>query len=1136
LIIENHEYLLEKAKSEELVYNWMEAAKCYKQVGDYYLSNNMTEEVALNHKKIGYTYSRAALTVDSSEDYLKRSKYAIDSYQRAINLYKQIGNKALQLECEALKYYVTSICQDSLTKSKNTASKAIELFVESSEHWSKMSNKESVARTLSQAAKTSVSLILFCEEQEEVLKLAIKARDLSENARRISEEIGNVQYLADALNAKVGIVSDMTTYNIEYQLLSILPKDHSKGFYLKTDRYLEYVDGSNDHKVLATIYNVVGRHYLDYGLFHIEEELEQQTILDKAISLLEKSVEFARKSNDKSVFIINLYEFFQAITVSGRIDYLVKKRAKYLMLLARLSRIFVGTYNFWNFFVNLALADYYCNTVMYSQGLMSVANKKLYAKSGIEYTKKALELTLFSPYRVHLYSVLTNFYSILTLLTASEKKQEDYSKIMLEFAFKAKEIGKEYKEGYPQPTRPQFTYHSALYIAYKTLADISESKEEKAKKLIKAAKALEKSDLGNVHLRLLIETKLNLGALYEKIGILTQDTDHLMKAKEILKDMIKESLRTGYTSARITGYSSLAGIEDRLGNYTSSAEYYAKVQSTYKELLKIRKTQKFRSKIREKIDYCGVWKVIETAKAYHKIDKHEKAKTSYMEASNILKDLPTLSYEAPYYRAWAFLEEAEQLGEDEKLEDSIKMYQTTQEAFLKASNVLKEVSKHIRDKDEKERIKKLGIAAQVRVDYCIAKSNLEEAKLLEKQGRYDLAAENFTLAATQFKELIDLFEIEQDRNDLEAIYYLCKAWRSMALAKEYRESIRYRKAANLFTKAYEFFTDIKLKLLAFGNSAICRALELGDKYDNTDEEQSKQSLYTEIKLALTEAASSHGKGGFKSGEYWALGTSQYFDAMWNLNKAQDQINITERKNLLEIGANYLKSAIKLFKKAGYEEKGQEIIGKLSNIEREEEILFSASTIIITPSITGSTVGIKAPACPVEISQSIKIEEVNQLTRKSRWIIREISTESKKLKKTKTTRKIKNVLVFVSYATIDADVFKIRDIAEALTKHKKIFNVLYWQEDMKDNIIKYMNDNLEKCDIMLLFCSPNALVSEPVEKEWTAADIMSKPIIPVFDNPDHIPALLKTRLGVQFDPFNFEKNLQEIYDLIMKKLE
>jgi len=137
---------------------------------------------------------------------------------------------------------------------------------------------------------------------------------------------------------------------------------------------------------------------------------------------------------------------------------------------------------------------------------------------------------------------------------------------------------------------------------------------------------------------------------------------------------------------------------------------------------------------------------------------------------------------------------------------------------------------------------------------------------------------------------------------------------------------------------------------------------------------------------------------------------------------------------------------------------------------------------------------------------------------------------------KPREKDQQILVFISYATKDADAYKIRDLAENLTKYEKIDDVLYWQADMKDNIIKYMNDNLGLCDVMLLFCSPNALASEPVEKEWTAADIIGKPIIPIFNNPDHIPPILKTRLGIQFDPFDFQKNINGIYNLILKKIE
>jgi hypothetical protein len=135
----------------------------------------------------------------------------------------------------------------------------------------------------------------------------------------------------------------------------------------------------------------------------------------------------------------------------------------------------------------------------------------------------------------------------------------------------------------------------------------------------------------------------------------------------------------------------------------------------------------------------------------------------------------------------------------------------------------------------------------------------------------------------------------------------------------------------------------------------------------------------------------------------------------------------------------------------------------------------------------------------------------------------------------STRNVnRDILVFMSYATKDADLFKVKEIAEKLTKFNEIKDVLYWQEDMEDNIIEYMNDNLGKCHTFVLFCSKNALESIPVKKEWTAADAIGKPIIPVFFNPEHIPPLLRSRLGIEFDFYGIDRNVQEIHSLILKK--
>ena len=128
-----------------------------------------------------------------------------------------------------------------------------------------------------------------------------------------------------------------------------------------------------------------------------------------------------------------------------------------------------------------------------------------------------------------------------------------------------------------------------------------------------------------------------------------------------------------------------------------------------------------------------------------------------------------------------------------------------------------------------------------------------------------------------------------------------------------------------------------------------------------------------------------------------------------------------------------------------------------------------------------------------------------------------------------------ILVFLSYATKDAETLQIKALAEGLTMCPEIDDVLYWQEDVHDDIIAYMNENVGKCDVFVLFCSPHALDSVPVNKEWMAADALNKPIIPMFTSPDYIPPLLSSRLGIQIDVFNLEDNIKKLRRLILKKV-
>ncbi len=131
-----------------------------------------------------------------------------------------------------------------------------------------------------------------------------------------------------------------------------------------------------------------------------------------------------------------------------------------------------------------------------------------------------------------------------------------------------------------------------------------------------------------------------------------------------------------------------------------------------------------------------------------------------------------------------------------------------------------------------------------------------------------------------------------------------------------------------------------------------------------------------------------------------------------------------------------------------------------------------------------------------------------------------------------------LVIFLSYATKDAELFNIEELATRLKSFKEIKEVLFWKENTDENIIKFMSDSINRCDVFVLFCSESALKSNAVEREWTAADadMMGKPIIPIFLKTEHIPPLLRSRLGIEFDLKDFNKNIEHIHSLILKKLK
>jgi len=1107
--------LLDRAESEEKNYKWEKAAELYEKVAEILKKEKNLENAAKIYTKLGNIYNRAIWASDTKEDYINWDEQAVKAFHNAESLFNQTNNKLLSMECKAKALSVMSLVITSTEEARKNLKKSIDIFLKLIEEYSKANDTKNWIRLSTLAVDPMNSYIMLCSNPSELDFYAQMARNLIEKVWKGLKEDNTIEIRERLL------YSEIILMNINRWTELIYGDEKQEEIYKRIlnrcEESLKLAENCSDYYILGGIYGITGFVYCIFGSLFVGEQKERVKFAEKGFELMEKSVLFYRRSRCYLGAISYIYGLDYQAGIFSRFEFLQKRILNDVREVQKLDKVFDNLYTGLYCFMDFIPLSYYNEFA--SRSFLKADTRKSYAKLGIEYADKTLKRLAFGPYIVFVYQYITFFYSQLTILATEDDPQEVYIQKMLTYAKKTEKLSKDYKGG-----NARSAGFTSLYRAYRTVADITKDKEEKIKNLkiaIDAAKNNIKYSIESYRIYLAIQIRLAL--LYEELGILANEEKSLKEAREIFLRVIKETSEKGYYYYTAACYEYIARLEDRLGNHMISAEYYEKAQNAHEDSLSSIEYKPLKNRVNIKIKYANAWSLIENAKANHKRENHLIAKIEYEKASNILRELPEHNYEAAHFYSWAILENAEQYSKLENFQEAIKCFQKAKDNFMIAKMAIRYKRKMEKPSKELEKLEKV---ANIRMDYCSARTNLEKARMLAKEGNHLNAAERFALAATQLSNICSLFKIKRGRGDIEAVYYLCKAWENMEIAELYDDPKKYAMSAELFSRASELFRESKLKLLAIGNSNFCLALEQGCNFDKSHDVDVKKNLFLKVKSILRNAADSYEKGGFENAADWALAISTYFDAAWHLIQADYELKIDKRKEFLNIGVEYLKASAKLFSKAGYKNKEKEVLERVKRVNKEEKILISALNTIKKPSISSSTEGIVAPSCPIETSQSPRIGEIQQYTE-------EVSTFLEKDSRKATLTN--NIKVFISYATVDSNYFQVSKIANLLAENHDIEKAFYWEEDLQDDIYEYMNKNLAKCDIFLIFCSANANQSEPVQMEWQAALKIKKKIIPVFVNESDIPPLLSTKLGVLFIKNDIKKTADQIFQLILKKL-
>ncbi|TFF99752.1 MAG: hypothetical protein EU542_08725, partial [Promethearchaeota archaeon] len=961
---------LKEAKQKELNFNFEEATELYKEVLEFFKQQGNLENTARIYERIGNLNLKAVLAVETKDQHTEIIQNSINIFEKAIEIYRDLGNEVKELECRAGQFELEADKGISPDYCKKMYINSYKKYSEASDIYFERTDKENVLRMLSQEATILSYLLQFCDNQSEFDKYCQESEELIEKGWNLSDEIKNNEDLQEFLflnNVIIGI-----KIWIKFSRKDNSDKEIPTKYIARCNEAINIIEKGDNNLAKAKMYFITGNLNGILAVQYVHEEEKSKYLGDKCIIDLERALTILKKLNHKPLLIHSIYWLDYYASLMGRYKYLQKRIMGDIKDIKKYGKIYENSSSFWGFLTYFLSANYYNDFARRS--ILGQAQRKTFAKKGIEELEEGLKMLPFGPFYSISYQLLTNLYSQLVLLETNKEEQQNLIEKMFEYAHAAENAANEYRGGMVRSAG-----YTSLYRAHRTLFHLSRNKEEKIKNLSAAIDAAKKNIPFSIEsFRNYIASKMHLGLLYEDLAVLTKQREPLIEARDFFLNLVKEIENLDFQYFLAAAHEYLARIEERLGNHIASALQYELAVKAHEKSLKKVQFKPLRNRVIEKIEYNKAWKLIEEAKFNHKKEDHLKAKENYDKACEILEALSNYEYEASYYSSWGLLEISENASKNENHVEAIKNYKNTMIYFEKAKNKLKDVLEHSSHKLESERISKLIKVANVRINYCSARINLEQARILQKENDHLSAAENFALAASQFRDVCILYKIERERRELEAIYHLCRAWEGMELAENYQEPERFQEASKLFLKASDLFTESKLKLLASGNSSVCLALENGSKFDESTSFNKKAQYYKNIKSMLRNASSSYEKGGFVGGADWALATSTYFDALWNLIQADEELDLKKKNNQIVIGIEYLKSAAELFERTGYTERKEEIYEKIDRIKKEERILYSALNTISTPVISRSTTGIVAPACPIESSLSPKLSEINQL--------------------------------------------------------------------------------------------------------------------------------------------------------------
>jgi len=981
------EILLKKAKGHEEGYDWLEAARSYAKV----LESKPVREAfaAETWQNIGFCYGRASRQARSLEEFRELRQLSAEAYEKAANLFgkEKIADKNLGRsgQCRASAAYIRSWLASSPSEKRKMLDDCVKFGRLSLSEYQKAGdglNYGKMCDELSMCLLDKLDIASNWREMTEVAKEGSRCADQAVSAlSRLGDknELLRAYFTASLQSWYAANISERKEERDELVRKSL---DYSRKALILSEEVANpyYTAMSNWAAALCTL---LFTEKVESSLNHAEEMLKQGTI---AKDNYLKGTAFYVLAFVTNWMTVREADPDKKKEEHERIIEYSEEASRYLRVVSQDSFI--------------AEAFSYCveSYSSLARDVEASSEDRLTAlEKAVDIGRKGLEHAVRSGSANATGVILHALSKALSEYSNRKAEKNEKAKLLEEALAHRKEYNKIAEETYTSNNwvRGVGKTYEGLVKAELGRTEIDDNRK---KSFFESAVSDVEDGVSRCRKWILsrpVPTLIaavagyedSFGGILNELYLLTKDEKILGKSIDVYEDAARKFGQVNLSSRVAESYWKMAKNQDRLEKHSKAAESFEKAFAGYKNAAQ--RITHFADFYLDYASYMKAWAEIERAKLAHEREQHANSMKHYDNAANLLKPSKLWGYLSTNLFAWSLLEHAEELSRKESSTESIETFNIAADHFEEARKVFQNETDKIQMPDEKEKAIELSEASVRRKDYCRARANVEEARIFDQKGNYAESAEKYDSAATAFEKMLEEIDVETEREAMTAIAFMCRAWQKMKIADGRNSPELYQEASEMFLKAKEHSTKNKTSLLASGDSALCRALEFGTRFESSGDKES----FSKAKQFLVSASNSYSRAGLEKAALWASATDISLDAYSYVVSAETEVDPERKVKTYLLAEKCLERSAELYERAGHAGRKEGALKTLRMVKEKSEFALSLGELFKPPSDAVNTSVITAPGMIVEEAVGLmKFEhafvEANVISHKSKVAVGE----------------------------------------------------------------------------------------------------------------------------------------------------